>query len=188
MLIKVKEVKVAEQKSNQEIEKELLQKHENNQQEENANKEASVVESTNETPPQDAPATQKVQEEAKRELNENDILSHINERYNKEIKSVDELFQEREDSEPLPEDVAAYLKYKKDTGRGFDDYVKLNQNFDELPEDTLLKQYYMATEEGLDEDDVNYMMQDFSYDKEVDEPDVVRRKKLEKNYYHKVKK
>ena len=178
--IKVKEVKVAEQKSNQEIEKELLQKHENNQQEENANKEASVVESTNETPPQDAPATQKVQEEAKRELNENDILSHINERYNKEIKSVDELFQEREDSEPLPEDVAAYLKYKKDTGRGFDDYVKLNQNFDELPEDTLLKQYYMATEEGLDEDDVNYMMQDFSYDKEVDEPDVVRRKKLEK--------
>lgn len=178
--IKVKEVKVAEQKSNQEIEKELLQKHEENQQEESAKQEAAVVENTNEAPPQDVPATQKVQEEAKRELNENDILSHINERYNKEIKSVDELFQEREDSEPLPEDVAAYLKYKKDTGRGFDDYVKLNQNFDELPEDTLLKQYYMATEEGLDEEDVNYMMQDFSYDKEVDEPDVIRRKKLEK--------
>ena len=30
--IKVKEVKIAEQKSNQEIEKELLQKHEENQQ------------------------------------------------------------------------------------------------------------------------------------------------------------
>tara|TARA_A100001201_G_scaffold143207_3_gene143869 strand:- start:3647 stop:4786 length:1140 start_codon:yes stop_codon:yes gene_type:complete len=178
--IKVKEVKIAEQKSNQEIEKELLQKHEENQQQESAKQEAAVVENTNEAPPQDVPTTQKVQEEAKRELNENDILSHINERYNKEIKSVDELFQEREDSEPLPEDVAAYLKYKKDTGRGFDDYVKLNQNFDELPEDTLLKQYYMATEEGLDEEDVNYMLQDFSYDKEVDEPDVIRRKKLEK--------
>ncbi len=171
--IKVREVKLTEAKSNQEIEKELLQKHDAKQQEE-------VVEKQETETTQDTPTTQQVQEEAKKEFSENDILSHINERYNKEIKSVDELFQEREDSEPLPEDVSAYLKYKKDTGRGFDDYVKLNQNFDELPEDTLLKQYYMATEEGLDEEDVNYMMQDFSYDKEVDEPDVIRRRKLEK--------
>jgi|TARA_R100000084_G_scaffold104270_1_gene60748 hypothetical protein len=178
--IKVKEVKLAEPKSNQEIEKELLEKHEEKQQEEIKQTESPVVESKTETPNEDVPVTQKVQEEVKSEFNDNDILSHINERYNKDIKSVDELFQEREEQEPLPEDVSAYLKYKKETGRGFEDYVKLNQNFDELPEDTLLKQYYMATEEGLDEEDVNYMMQDFSYDKEVDEPDVIRRKKLEK--------
>ena len=178
--IKVKEVKLAEPKSNQEIEKELLEKHEEKQQEEVKQTESPVVESKTETPNEDVPVTQKVQEEVKKEFNDSDILSHINERYNKDIKSVDELFQEREEQEPLPEDVSAYLKYKKETGRGFEDYVKLNQNFDELPEDTLLKQYYMATEEGLDEEDVNYMMQDFSYDKEVDEPDVIRRKKLEK--------
>lgn len=176
--IKVREVKLAEAKSNQEIEKELLEKHESKQKEESVAKE-EVATPTSPTA-QDTPATQKIQEEVKREFTENDILSHINERYNKEIKSVDELFQEREEQEPLPEDVSAYLKYKKDTGRGFEDYVKLNQNFDELPEDTLLKQYYMATEEGLDEEDVSYMMKDFAYDKEVDEPDVIRRKKLEK--------
>ena len=176
--IKVREVKLAEEKSNQEIEKELLEKHESKQKEESVAKE-EVATPTSPTA-QDTPATQKIQEEVKKEFTENDILSHINERYNKEIKSVDELFQEREEQEPLPEDVSAYLKYKKDTGRGFEDYVKLNQNFDELPEDTLLKQYYMATEEGLDEEDVSYMMKDFAYDKEVDEPDVIRRKKLEK--------
>ena len=176
--IKVREVKLAEAKSNQEIEKELLEKHESKQKEESVAKE-EVATPTSPTA-QDTPATQKIQEEVKKEFTENDILSHINERYNKEIKSVDELFQEREEQEPLPEDVSAYLKYKKDTGRGFEDYVKLNQNFDELPEDTLLKQYYMATEEGLDEEDVSYMMKDFAYDKEVDEPDVIRRKKLEK--------
>jgi len=155
-----------------------LEKHESKQQQEAVAKEEVVTPPA--TPAQDTPATQKVQEEVKKEFTENDILSHINERYNKEIKSVDELFQEREEQDPLPEDVSAYLKYKKDTGRGFEDYVKLNQNFDELPEDTLLKQYYMATEEGLDEEDVSYMMKDFVYDKEVDEPDVIRRKKLEK--------
>ena len=179
--IKVREVKISEEKSKQEIENELLKKHEEKQQTETVKEvESPVVENKTETPSEDTPVTQKVQEETKREFNDSDILSHINERYNKEIKSVDELFQEREEQEPLPEDVAAYLKYKKETGRGFDDYVKLNKDFNELPEDTLLKEYYMATEEGLDEEDVNYMMQDFTYDKEVDEPEVVRKKIVDK--------
>jgi len=178
--IKVKAVEHVEEKSKQEIEKELLQKHEEKQQA----TEQVVAETKEETnsveKTQDVPPTQKAQEEEKKALSEDDILSHINERYNKEIKSVDELFREREDKEELPEDVSAYLKYRKETGRGFEDYVKLNKDFNTIPEDTLLKEYYMATEEGLDEEDVSYMLQDFSYDKEVDEPDVIRKKKLEK--------
>lgn len=178
--IKVKAVEHVEEKSKQEIEKELLQKHEEKQQA----TEQVVAETKEETnsveKTQDVPSTQKAQEEEKKALSEDDILSHINERYNKEIKSVDELFREREDKEELPEDVSAYLKYRKETGRGFEDYVKLNKDFNTIPEDTLLKEYYMATEEGLDEEDVSYMLQDFSYDKEVDEPDVIRKKKLEK--------
>ena len=35
--------------------------------------------------------------------------------------------QEREEQEVLPEDVASYLKYKKETGRGIDDYVRVKQ-------------------------------------------------------------
>ena len=58
--------------------------------------------------------------EAQPELNEDEVLSYIGKRYGKEINSIDELVSKREESEPLPEDVAAYLKYKKETGRGFE--------------------------------------------------------------------
>ena len=109
--IKVKAVEHVEEKSKQEIEKELLQKHEEKQQA----TEQVVAETKEETnsveKTQDVPSTQKAQEEEKKALSEDDILSHINERYNKEIKSVDELFREREDKEELPEDVRFDLLY-----------------------------------------------------------------------------
>ena len=44
-----------------------------------------------------------------------DVLSYIKDRYDKDIDSVDELFANK-DKRPLPEDVSAYLKYKKETG------------------------------------------------------------------------
>ena len=180
--IKVREVKLAEEKSAQEIEKELLDKHANQQE---GKEETSVVDKVEKEKKEEGaedtktPTESPVQEE-RIQLSEDDILSHINERYNKEIKSVDELFQEREEQDPLPEDVAAYLKYKKETGRGFEDYVKLNKNFDELPEEILLKEYFLATEEGLDEEDVSYMINEYNYDKDVDEPEVIRKRKVEK--------
>ena len=33
----------------------------------------------------------------------------------------------RRSKSELPEDVAAYFKYKKETGRGIEDFVKLNR-------------------------------------------------------------
>lgn len=47
------------------------------------------------------------------ELKEEDVLSFIKNRYNKEINTVDELFGQKETNDPLPEDVSAFLKYKK---------------------------------------------------------------------------
>ena len=41
---------------------------------------------------------------------------------------------EQESNEDLPEDVQAYFKYKKETGRGIEDYVKLHQDFDSMDE------------------------------------------------------
>ena len=50
------------------------------------------------------------------ELKEEDVLSYIGKRYNKQINSFDELMAERSQAEDMPEDVAAYMKYKKETG------------------------------------------------------------------------
>ena len=69
----------------------------------------------------------------------------------------------------LPEDVAAYLKYKKETGRGFEDFSKLNRDIESIDPDKLLRDYLTATEKGLDAEDIESLMEDYSYDEEIDE-------------------
>jgi hypothetical protein len=192
MDIKVREV-TAEEKSTQQIEQELLDKHEEKfesdteqesievkavepeaeveVQEDNTQEEAPVEEVVEEQPPQ---------LEAQPELNEDEVLSYIGKRYGKEINSIDELVSERKESEPLPEDVAAYLKYKKETGRGFEDYARLQKDYSDLSPDALLREYYTITEEGLDSEDIDDMMDEFTIDEEVHEPTDIKKIKLAK--------
>ena len=160
MEIKVKEVTKGE-KSKQEIEQELLDKHE---------------ESFNEEVQPDAV----IDEPTKPQFSDDDVISYIKNRYDKQINSVEELFEAREKTEELPEDVAAYLNYKKDTGRGFKDFVKLNKDYDEVNPEQILKEYLTVTEKGLDEDDINVMMESYDYDEDYDDEATVKKAKLKK--------
>ena len=196
MDIKVREVS-AEEKSSQQIEQELLDKHEEQTQsdteqvetaeikvEEQPKQEAEVKEVTEETQ-EEKPVEKVVEEqppqlETPPELKEEEVLSYIGKRYGKEINSIDELVSEREESEPLPEDVAAYLKYKKETGRGFSDFAKLQRDYTDLSPDALLREYYSITEEGLDSEDIDMLMEDFVFDEEVHEPTEIKKIKLAK--------
>jgi len=186
MDIKVREV-AAEEKSSQEIEQELLDKHEEKQQteveqSETTETQAEVVEENNtEEENTDVKDTSSEDETpVVKELEENEVLSYIGKRYGKEINSIDELVSEREESEPLPEDVAAYLKYKKETGRGFNDFAKLQRDYTDLSPDALLREYYSITEEGLDSEDIDLLMEDFVYDEDVHEPTEIKKIKLAK--------
>jgi len=161
MEFKVKEVTLGEEKSVQEVEQQLLDKHE-----ESLKAEEPKAEET------------KVEEPA--ELNEKDVLSYIGKRYNKDISSFDELMSQRETQEELPEDVAAYFKYKKDTGRGINDFVELQKNFDDLNPDSLLKDYLFATEDGLDKEDIETLMEDYSFDEDLDDEGDIKKIKLKK--------
>ncbi len=174
MEIKVKSLDSTESKSVQEVEKELLEKHEEKF-EDSADKEevANVEATTEETTPTEEPQTES-------SLTDEEVLSYIGKKYGKDINSFDELMTERETSEELPEDVASYFKYKKDTGRGMDDYVKLQRDFDSMEDDALLAEYYMTTEEGLNTYDVQDMMDEFSYDEDIDEDKFIRKQKLAK--------
>ena len=160
MEIKVKEVTKGE-KSKQEIEQELLNKHE-----ESLNEEVQPV--------------SVIDEPTKSEFSDDDVISYIKNRYDREINSVEELFQAREEREELPEDVATYLSYKKDTGRGFKDFVKLNKDYDEVNPEQILKEYLTATEKGLDEEDINVMMESYDYDEDYDDEATVKKTKLNK--------
>ena len=159
MELKVRAVEAVEEKSIQEVEQQLLEQHEEKFSEE-------TVEQEEEHPEYIAP-----------ELREEDVLSFIKNKYGKDINSLDELTAARE-SEELPEDVSAYFKYKKETGRGIEDFVKLNKDIDDSDPDTLLKEYFFATEDGLDAEDIESMMEDYIIDEDFDEESDIKKKKI----------
>jgi hypothetical protein len=170
MEFKVKEVGIVEEKSQQQIEQELLDKHEQEQNNE------SVEETKVDT-------TETQQEETNTqssELKEEDVLSFIKNRYEKEFTSVDQLFDQKENNEELPEDVKAYFEYKKTTGRGMDDYVKLNRDFSSMEDDQLLAEYLLSSGEAQDLEDVDVIMDDYTYDEDLDEEKDIKKIKLAK--------
>jgi hypothetical protein len=114
------------------------------------------------------------------ELKEEDVLSFIKDRYEKEFTSVDQLFDEKQNSEELPEDVKAYFEYKKTTGRGMQDYVKLNRDFSSMEDDQLLSEYLLTSGEASDLEDVEVLMDDYSYDEDLDEERDIKKIKLGK--------
>lgn len=183
MDIIVKDLGSVEEKSAAQKEEEVLNKvTEGN--EADVKQETTVDSVVDSTPPEqsseEAPA-ETLEENIKTpvpELNEEQVLDFIKNRYDKEVSSVEDLLAKKEANIEMPEDVSAYLEYRKKTGRGFEDYVKLNRNFKEMDETQLLREYYSATEEDLDAEDIQYMMEDFSYDSELDEENVVKKKKL----------
>ena len=168
----VRDVGAGEERSIQEIEQELLNKHEEKFKENNQEKEA-VIENEH--------VEEVEHKETAPELKDEDVLSYIKGRYNKDISSVDELFKEREENEELPSDVSAFLKYKKETGRGIDDFIKLNKDIDKMSPEKLLAEYYSATESDLDDEDINYMIEDrFSYDADFDDEKDIKKKEIAK--------
>ncbi len=185
MEIKVRAVGETEEKSVQQVEQDLLDKHEQKiEGTEPEKKETPKVSVQEETIIKEEPKAeeQKVEEEIKTpssELKEEDVLKFIGNRYGKEIKSLDELTEQREEN-PLPEDVSKYLQFKKETGRGFDDFVKLNKDYDEMDSDQLLKEYLTATEKGLDADDIEDLMDEFAYDEDIDDEKQIKKLKLKK--------
>ena len=182
MEIKVKAVDGNTQKSKAEIEEQLLQKHEAQQQENQAEKKPEKVEpqaEVKEKPAEETPAAE--EKTPSSELNDEHVLNFIKERYNKDINSVQELFETKESNVELPEDVKLYFDYKKETGRGIEDFYKLQKNYDEMDEDSVLADYLGVQEEGLDAIDIQDIMDDrFGYDKEEDDEKDIKKKKLAK--------
>ena len=157
MEFKVKEITGTEEKSLAQREEEILDQHE--QEQEQQTEEVQVEE-------------QPVEEE----LSEDKVLQYLGNRYGREISSFDDLIQEKQESEDIPEDVSAYLKYRKETGRGFEDYVRLNRDFTSMEENALLREYYKSTEEDLDSEDINTIMEEFLYDEDLDDDKDIKKK------------
>ena len=79
----------------------------------------------------------------------------------------------------LPENIQKVVDFMNETSGSLEDYVKLNQNYEDLDAEQLLKEYYANTKPHLDKEDIEFLMEDkFLYDEDMDEERDIKRKKL----------
>jgi hypothetical protein len=79
----------------------------------------------------------------------------------------------------LPENIQKLVNFMDETGGDLNDYITLNQDYSELDNHTLLKEYYKTTKPHLSEEEIDFVMEDeFAYDEDVDEDKQIKRKKL----------
>ena len=79
----------------------------------------------------------------------------------------------------IPENIQKLMEFMEDTGGDFNDYVALNKDYGKLNEHDLLREYYKQTKPHLDNEEINFLMEDeFSYEEDLDDEREIRRKKL----------
>jgi hypothetical protein len=132
---------------------------------------------------EDTNASQEQEEvQPQAETQETPVLEEITEEEKvEEIQEVvaDAIVESEETGKPLPENVEKLLNFMEETGGDLNDYVALNQDYSELDNDTLLKEYYKQTKPHLSEEEIEFIMEDkFSFDEDEDEKRDVKRKKL----------
>ena len=87
--------------------------------------------------------------------------------------------QEAKEEVVLPENIQKVVDFMKETGGSLEDYVRLNADYSNVDEQTLLREYYKQTKSHLDNDEINFLLEDkFSYDEELDDTRDIKRKKL----------
>ena len=149
---------------------------ENETKEDNADN-SGVVAST-----EDAEPTQEQKEvQPETETQETPVLEEITEEEVEEVEEqVEEAIAEAEATgKPLPENIQKLVDFMEETGGDINDYVKLNQDYSKLDESDLLYEYYKQTKPHLNQEEINFLMDDqFAFDEDVDEDIDIRRKKL----------
>ena len=159
-------------------------------------KEEDAVEEqkTNEVPVRNG---SEVSEEVPQENNEETIEEPTGESKEKEeeVITISEITEEEEQqteepvveqtTEPvveqrqLPENIEKLVQFMEDTGGTVEDYVRINADYSNVDNNTLLQEYYRRTRPHLNYEEISFLMEDnFKYDEEVDDERDIRKKKL----------
>jgi hypothetical protein len=148
------------------------------QQEEQGNEQVEVNEQV------DDQAEEKLQE-VNEEVEEETALELIEDTEEPEVvkeeeTTKEEVLQESKDTGiELPENIQKVVDFMNETGGTLEDYVNLNKDFSNVDSDALLKEYYKQTKSHLDQDEIDFLIEDnFEFDEDLDEERDIRRKKL----------
>ena len=144
--------------------------------EDNTDDSGVVAESENAEPEE---KQEEVQPES--ETQEAPVLEEVTDKEEQEIvEQVEEAVAEAEATgKPLPENIQKLVDFMEETGGDLSDYVALNRDYNELEDQDLLYEYYKSTKPHLNNEEINFLMEDqFSYDEDRDNEREIRRKKL----------
>ena len=135
---------------------------------------------TEEVIAEETPVEEVVEEEQPEAEIETPVVEEITEEVEELAEQVEEAVAEAEATgKPIPENIQKLMEFMEETGGDLQDYVKLNQDYSELDNHTLLKEYYKSTKPHLENEEIDFMMEDyFSYDEEIDDDVDIRRKKI----------
>jgi len=162
-----------EEKSVQEVEEALLQQHE---------EETGIAQIERDEPividESVLTGQEPVAEPTAPSFGDDDVKAYLKGKYNKEVSSLDDLFIEKQE-ELLPEDVSAFLKFKKETGRGLEDFYMVNRDYSKESPERLIASFLKETNPDLDAEDIEFEIQSmFSYDEDIDEASDIKKKKV----------
>lgn len=95
-------------------------------------------------------------------------------------KELDEaIYDNRNSGIQLPENVEKLVSFMQETGGTVEDYVRLSADYSSISTESLLKEYYKKSRPHLDNDEIEFLMEDkFSYDEEEDDERDIKKKKL----------
>ena len=97
----------------------------------------------------------------------------------KEVKEA--IRDEKILGKPLPENIEKLVSFMEETGGTIEDYTRLNADYTNVDDNTLLKEYYKKSKPHLDLEEINFIMEEnFDYDTDIDEEREVKKKKLAK--------
>ncbi len=114
-----------------------------------------------------------------RATEEKTIESPIKEIEKVEKPATKEPVEEAKTEVVMPDNINKLISFMKETGGTIDDYTRLNRDYSELDEKSLLREYYKNTKPHLDHEEISFIMEDsFTYDEEVDEERDIKKKKL----------
>ena len=142
--------------------------------------EEKPVEEVKEEVQEETPVLEEIIEEEPKAKTEEEVKQEVEEEVEKLQENVEEAVQEaQETGQQLPENIQKVVEFINETGGSLEDYVKLNQDFSNYDDNTLLREYFKQTKPHLTDDEVSFVMEDlYSWDDETDDAKDIRRKKL----------
>jgi hypothetical protein len=148
------------------------------------NPESSVLEPVDERKESGQNAKVELQEVGEGNKEETAVIQEITEEevQEKSEKLVDQFNDaidvQEQTGKPLPENIEKLVSFMEETGGTVEDYVRLNADYSNINETALLREYYSKTKPYLDAEDVNLLLEDFSWDEELDDERDIRKRKL----------